>query len=772
MTGRWTAALASLVVLGLASPGWTADAPIAIEKPAVAEPAGSIGRVIDDFKLSDFQGQEVSLSGLADQRLVVVAFLGVECPLAKLYTTELVTLQKIYARHKVAFLAIDANRQDSTSEMAAFAKTHKLDFPFLKDVGNAVADKIGATRTPEVFVLDESRTVRYSGRVDDRWQVGVQRKEPTRRDLVAAIDQLLAKRKVAVERTEPIGCLIGRTRQPDPNSKVTYSKEIVRIFQNRCIECHHEGDIAPFAMDTYTEAAGWADMIAEVVDNGTMPPWHASSEHGTFANDARLSAEEKAAILEWAAAGAPEGNPADMPPAKVYEKGWRIGQPDVVYEMAEKPFEIPATGEVPYQHFVIDPGFTEDKWVQAAECIPGNRGVVHHIILSVRTPGRNKDPKDVPSDWLCATAPGARPLILPEGYAKKIPAGARLIFQVHYTPNGSPQSDLSKVGLKFCDASTVKREVGTQKAGNNRFTIPANADAHVVEATEVIKRDSMLLVMFPHMHLRGKSFRYEAQFPDGRKQVLLDVPEYHFDWQNAYIPTDPILLPTGTVMHCRAVFDNSKDNPNNPDPSKAVTWGDQTWEEMMIGYYDVSEATDKVHVPSGGLAGGRTGEFLAKTGGKTPVVSEEVKKLAAAALDSQEAFTALGAALREVVPQADRMDFAVIENAMLSVKFDVQAKALDKYVKGRGLIVPVVGLAVPKYAEGSDVVVHQKLIDVAKQAPDLKLLSQAFSSSVHSPVRFNGKPAIVNFWSTEMHAFPPEAVEYLKQVAALMTAGR
>lgn len=259
--------------------------------------------------------------------------------------------------------------------------------------------------------------------------------------------------------------------------------------------------------------------------------------------------------------------------------------------MSEASFNVPAEGTVDYKYFVVDPGFTEDKWVQGAQCKPGNRGVVHHIILLTHAPGgRGKNSSvSVPSGFLTATAPGAAPMLLPEGMAKFVPAGSKLIFQMHYTPNGSPQSDRSSVGLMFADAKSIKKPVTTLAVETQMLLIPPKVADYKQEAWQTFRKDTVLLSLFPHMHVRGKSFRYEAQYPDGTRETLLDVPRYDFAWQQTYEFAKPKLLPKGTKMRCIAHYDNSSGNVSNPNPNALVHWGEQTWDEMLMGFMDYTE---------------------------------------------------------------------------------------------------------------------------------------------------------------------------------------
>jgi hypothetical protein len=330
-------------------------------------------------------------------------------------------------------------------------------------------------------------------------------------------------------------------------------------------------------------------MMREVVNENRMPPWHANPAHGEFSNDASLTQEEKELINTWVENGAPQGDPADLPEPPEFPEGWQIGKPDFVIAMADTPFQVPATGVIEYKYFVVDTNFTEDKFVNAAEIRIGNRSVVHHVIVGLDDE-HNGPHGSVNSEWLTACAPGSPPLELPPGFAKVIPAGSKLVFQMHYTPNGTPAEDISSVGFKFVDQDQVKKLVGTREIINQDFRIPPGARSHEVKAKREIDRDVLILNLFPHMHLRGKSFRYTAKYPDGTSEILLDVPNYDFNWQNGYQLKQPKLIPAGTVLQCVAHFDNSEDNIANPDPGKTVRWGDQTFEEMMIGYFDMALA--------------------------------------------------------------------------------------------------------------------------------------------------------------------------------------
>ncbi len=546
-----------------------------------------------EFALKDFRGKEYASSDFQNNRFVVGIFLGTECPLAKLYGTRLAELSEEYGPKGVAFVGFNANQQDSLTEIGSYARRHGIDFPLLKDLGNKFADQIGAKRTPEVLVWDQAGHVHYRGRVDDQFGVGYVRSEPTRHDLKVALDELLSGQNVSTPFTRAVGCIIGRVRDPDPTSPITYSNQIARILQNRCVECHRPGEIAPFSLLDYDEVVGWAEMIAEVVRESRMPPWHADPAHGEFANDRRLSDEEKSQIFAWVRSGAPEGSPDDLPPPREFIVGSQLPQnADLELTMRDKPFVVKAEGEIAYQNFVVDPGFKEDKWIKMAEAVPGTRSVVHHIVVFVSPPDEDAKLGFAPgAQFLTTYVPGYLSRPLPTGMAKWVPAGSKLIFQMHYTPIGTEQSDLSKLRLVFADPREVQRMVlsSAVQIPVKDLLIPANAENHRSEAHgKVHFKDAQLLSLFPHMHLRGRSFRIEAKYPDGQQETLLNVPNYDFNWQTTYRLREPKSLPQGTELQIVGHHNNSSSNLANPDPSKPVRWGDQTWEEMLIALYEWS----------------------------------------------------------------------------------------------------------------------------------------------------------------------------------------
>ena len=561
-----------------------------------ASAADRVGKPVKDFSLKSHLGKEYSLHDFADRNVVVVAFVGTECPLAKLYGPRLAELAAKYGPRGVAFVGIDSNRQDSLSAIAAYARTSGIEFPLLKDLKNAVAGELGATRTPEVFVLDKDRVVRYSGRIDDRSGVGYVRDKIDHDYLAAALDRLLAGKAVETAHVDAVGCLIGSAREPDAKSDVTYSRQVARIFQDHCVSCHRPGEIGPFALNDYSEAAGWADMIEEVIRAKRMPPWHADPRHGHFRNDISLSDAEKETIYKWVAAGAPEGSPADLPAPRDFVTGWTLPRkPDLVLNVQAQPYVVPAKGPVRYQYFTLDPGFTEGKWITASQIIPGSARAVHHVLCFVRPPNHDSGSDEENGlGYLSAYVPGYRVSPFPNGMAKYVPAGSKLVFQMHYTPVGNEHTDLSKIGFIFAKPGELTHLVTTVSMDNHSINIPPHAEDYKREATmSAYKHDLKVLSFSPHMHLRGSAFSYEAIYPDGKREMLLNVPRYDFNWQTCYELAEPKTLPPGTRVHCVAHWDNSENNLANPNPAATVNWGDQTFEEMMIGFFDVAIPIDR-----------------------------------------------------------------------------------------------------------------------------------------------------------------------------------
>jgi len=383
-------------------------------------------------------------------------------------------------------------------------------------------------------------------------------------------------------------------------STVTFNKDIAPILQKNCQSCQRPGEPAPMPLLTYKQVRPWASAIKEATALKKMPPWFADSHYGKWSNDRSLAKADIDKIARWADSGAPEGDAKDAPVPVKFIDGWNIAQPDMVLEMMSD-YHVPAKGTIEYQYILVPGKFTEDKWVKMAEVRPGNRAVVHHVIAFVRPPGSKwmqdaqpgvpfvpkKGGDGGQGDFLVGFAPGVVPQIMEPGQARLIKAGSDIIFQMHYTADGKEESDRTRIGLVFAN-EPPKERIFTLAAANSKFEIPAGDGNYKVDSKFEFGRDAKVVSFLPHMHLRGKDFEYRVKYPDGRTETILSVPHYSFSWQLSYFPAKSLELPAGTVVECTAHYDNSTNNPANPDATQAVRHGDQSWEEMMIGFFDVA----------------------------------------------------------------------------------------------------------------------------------------------------------------------------------------
>jgi thiol-disulfide isomerase/thioredoxin/mono/diheme cytochrome c family protein len=537
-----------------------------------------------------------------DAKVVVVLFLGTQCPINNLYAPIFANMASELKSKGVEFVGINSNDQDDRDAILEHSKRFDLPFPVLRDEGAKVADRFAAERTPEAFVLDGERIVRYRGRIDDRYAKGVHRAEANRRDLAEAIDEVLAGRAVSQPAIAAAGCPISRPDRPalaKDAAPATYTKHVSRILQKHCQECHRPGEGGPFSLMTYKEARSWSGAIREEVESGRMPPWHADPKHGKFKNERRLTDAERSALLNWIDQGCTEGDAADLPMPRVFTKGWQIGQPDIVFTM---PYAVPIPavsprGGVPYKFEIVSEPFEKETWIQAVECRPSEPGVVHHITAFLVAPGtdvkRWKNQSDVEqlvtsySDeyFLGGYGLGEDPLVLPPGKARRIPKGARIAFEIHYTPNGIACADRSYVGMIYAPKAP-EHQVLTGSAMNLLFFLPPGRASFKSMAIKRFDKAATILSLTPHMHLRGRSGEFVLVRPDDSRELLLSVPNYNFFWQTNYELATPLSIPAGSKIEYTAIYDNSKSNLLNPDPRAWVRWGEQSWDEMMIGFFD------------------------------------------------------------------------------------------------------------------------------------------------------------------------------------------
>jgi len=543
----------------------------------------------DDFTLLDHEGRSHRLSYYGDRKAVVLFVQGNGCPIARNAIPALAAVRKEFPARDVAIFGLNANLHDDRESVARETREYGIDFPVLLDETQLVAESLGVTRTAEVLLIatDGWRLV-YRGPVDDRLHYEAQR--PARaHHLRDALRALLAGQAVETPVREAPGCLIHFPKRDGSGKQgPSYTGDVAPLLARRCLDCHREGGVAPWSMTGYEIVRGWAPMIREVVRTRRMPPWHADPAFGRFRNAIGLSVAEQRTLARWVEAGAPRGAGPDplaaSPPPPLAE--WALGPPDLVLAAPEQ--EIPATGVVPYRYERVEVPIERDAWVREVDLQPTNRRVMHHGLAWIVYPdGRDAPPTEGPSftsGMFAAYVPGREVHPLPDGGGYLLPAGSKIRFQLHYTTTGRLERDTPRLGLYLADAP-LAHELKTGAVGSFDFAIPPGASDHPEVAERTIGRDILLYQLSPHMHLRGKSMRIEAHGPDGSSRTLLSVPHYQFNWQRRYILDEPLRIPAGTRLVVRAVFDNSERNPANPDPTAWVRYGEQTFEEMLFGYF-------------------------------------------------------------------------------------------------------------------------------------------------------------------------------------------
>lgn len=540
-----------------------------------------MGETVPELQFKDIRYLPRTFSELGDAEAYVVAFITNTCPLAQRYAPKLVALEEKYADDGVQFLAVNVGHADSITEMAWHALEYDIYFPVVKDVSGDVATILGATRTPEVVVLDKEKRLRYRGRVDDQYRLGGVRPEPSRHDLEEAIKEVLAGEEVSVPETTAEGCLITRLEVPKPEEEVTFYKDIQPILNNNCVTCHRPNGGAPFSLMSYRQASARADMVAETVEEGRMPPWYAHPEFGAFMDDPSLPHSDRLTIQQWLLTGKKEGNPEVAPEMPEFvDKEWQI-EPDLIVS-TPSPVAVPKTGFVPYVYQFIKYEFTEDTYVEAIEIKPTNPKVMHHANL-VYTPGGYQ--VDADQDFLTGYVPGGMPSETTEGIAWVIPKGAKLVLQQHLVTTGQLEKSSVEVGLRFAKG-VVNKKLHYHNLEASGFKISPYDRAHRMVEKVTLDSDVTAVGLFSHMHLRGRDMTFYATRPGEEQEVLMTLPNYSFDWQLTYrYPPGEHTFPKDTEIEVIAHYDNSPWNPYNPAPEKTVTKGAQTVDEMFNGFF-------------------------------------------------------------------------------------------------------------------------------------------------------------------------------------------
>lgn len=533
---------------------------------------------------------------------MAVVFLSTECPISNRYVPTLNRLAKEFRERGVPLYGVVSDATTTRRRAAEFAEEFRLEFPLLFDASGALAKAYRPTHVPEAFVLDHEGEVVYRGRIDNRWaEVGRERTVITKHDLRDALAAVAEGETPATRKTEPVGCYFEVPPEDVKSAKVTYARDIAPILQANCVKCHREGEVAPFPLTSYEDAAKRARWIAEVTRTRLMPPWKIAPNFGHFKDERRLSDDEIALLAAWSEAGAPKGDPADLPPPREFPEGWQLGEPDLVLEMPEA-FTVPADGKDIYQHFVLPVELPENVMVQAVEFQAGNPGVVHHAIFYLDKSGRARkldaqepgpgysrfgNPGFSPSGTLGGWAPGLVPRRSPEGTGRPLAKQCDFVMQIHYHPSGKAETDRSRVALYFAK-EPVEHRIRTKFVINHRLAIPPGKKRFRVTADYTVPVDVELLSVLPHMHLLGQEMKVVAKLPDGTTEPIVWVTDWDWNWQGQYHYVEPLFLPAGTELELEAFYDNSANNPANPNsPPQLVKWGPQTTDEMCVCFFEL-----------------------------------------------------------------------------------------------------------------------------------------------------------------------------------------
>lgn len=560
------------------------------------------GSFVPELRFRDVSGKSHYLSETLEKGPAVFVFLSTQCPLAKRYTQRLIRLHESYAKQGVSLFAVFPNTDETLQGIRDYMKQTQLPLPAVRDATGYLVDALAASMTPQVFVIDGNSILRYRGAIDDN------RYEPRVKEhyLTDALDAVLEGTEVTLTSVDALGCTIHQEVADASGGAITYSSHIARILQDNCQSCHRPGQVAPFSLTNYEEAVRWQTELKEYTHARLMPPWKAAPGVADYKNDISLSEQEIQLIAKWVDDGTPRGDEADMPPAPRFPAEWALGDPDQIYEMPEE-YVVGPEGEDDYRHFIIPHRASEHRFVEALDVIPGNHNVVHHVIAYVDTSGKAREldaadpgpgytrfggvgfePASVIGGW----APGNLPVKTPAGTGFWLPKECDIVLQVHYYRTGVEERDRTKIGIYY-SKSRQPVPVRGNMAINTKFVLKADDSHCVVRAKKTIEEPSYLFSVTPHMHLIGKTMEVVAVRPDGTEIPMVRIDDWDFNWQTTYRFAELHYLPAGTEVRLVATFDNSSSNPNNPNsPTKDVTWGEKTTDEMCIAFFDLLHASE------------------------------------------------------------------------------------------------------------------------------------------------------------------------------------
>lgn len=591
-------ALALIAIALLVLPLTIARAAETVTDEAAATPAEATEApakptaAIRGLAVLDLKGAIHRLGESDGNKPVALVFLSPECPIANQYLPELARLFEAYGS-RVDFYGVISDWALSRTAAVKFCEEFKPPYPVLFDATGVLAAALEPTHTPEAFVVAPAGQVIYRGRIDDQFaDIRKRKTTATTHEFEDAIAATLDGRQPGVAQTQPIGCPMSSA---PANQDVTYSRQVSSILNAHCAQCHRPGEVAPFALLNYEDAAKRADFIADVVSTRRMPPWQVKPGHGAFRGARVLAKREIELLAAWAKAGAPQGEPTETPPTPHFSDGWQLGTPDLVLKMPE-PYTVPASGPDIFRFFVMPIEVPEDMVVTAVEFRAGNARVAHHSIMYLDASGvaRQRDAADPgpgyegpitggfrPAGTLGFWAPGYTPHFLPEGVGLRLKKGCDLAMQMHYHPSGKEEVDQSQVGVYFAK-KPVDKYLSVFALFNFDVNIKPDQARHHMHLEFTTPVDLKLLDVTPHMHMIGTEMKVSATTPEGKKSDLVWV-DWNFNWQDQYHYVEPLVVPKGSKIELDAWYDNSSGNPYNPNtPPKLVTFGEMTTDEMCI----------------------------------------------------------------------------------------------------------------------------------------------------------------------------------------------